>query len=73
MTRQLNRAHQEFPATASCDHCHFSYTVATKELNADVYRAAKNHAREIPGHRTRASITREHAYVVPTSGDVQRS
>lgn len=76
MTRRLNRMHREFPAIAECDHCRFSFTVATSDLNADVYRAAKDHAREAPGHRTHASITREHTYLLPTgpaSGNVKRS
>lgn len=64
MSKRLSRSHVEKPATARCDQCFFTFDANSSEFNADVYRAAKEHARDNPGHTTHASITREHSYVI---------
>jgi hypothetical protein len=63
-SRSFQRTHESLPSSAWCGACKWTFTVSTPALNAEAYRAAKQHAREKPGHPTSASVTHVHSYVV---------
>lgn len=73
MTEKLERTHETQPSTGWCANCQWTMTVTNHSLNVEVYRGAKAHAREFPGHVASASVTQVHHYVVATRETTSQS
>lgn len=67
----LTRTNAKLPAQGKCDSCAFSWVAEnpTSEVTVEVYRAAKQHARDNPGHKTSATAGVIHYYVATSALD----
>lgn len=65
--RALTRTHTKLPVVAGCGSCAWECSAPnpTPELTVEVYRAAKQHARDHAGHRTSVTAGTTHHYVQP--------